>query len=181
MWPVTVPTLPMSGAIPQPMLLLMCHVWMLLLLRRFRPPLQPALVAGDLKSICKILDVFLTLKVLKTVPSSGDTAGFETRVPSDSDDVVDHESCSPTCSIANDVDDKNSRSDSTSETMVLDHGTGDAATQPSCDSINSNDTTCSDLVSVTGVEKDPADISNINKNIKNSVNDSNDNNVIGDR
>ena len=59
----------------------------------------------------------------------------------------------------------------------LDHGAGHAATQPSCDSINNNDTTCSELVSVFGVEKDPADISNINKNIENNVNDSNDSNV----
>ena len=41
------------------------------------------------------------------------------------------------------------------------------------DSINSNDTTCRDVISVIGVEKDPAYISNID----NSVNDSNDNNV----
>ena len=45
---------------------------------------------------------------------------------------------------------------------VLDHGASDAVTQPSCDSINSNDTTCSDVVIVIGVEKDPTDISNIN-------------------
>ena len=74
MWPVTEPTLPMSGALPQPMLLLMfllmCRVMMLLLLRRFRPPLQPQLVAGDLKSICKIVDVVLPLKVLEIVLSS---------------------------------------------------------------------------------------------------------------
>ena len=78
--------------------------------------------------------------------SSGDTGGCETIVPSDSDDVVDHESCGPTCSKVNDVDDKGRRSNSTSATRVLDHGAGDAATQSSCDSINSNDTTCSDVV-----------------------------------
>ena len=109
--------------------------------------------------------------------SSGDTAGCETIVPSGSDDVVDYESCGPTRSKDNDVNDKSSRNNSTRATGVLDHGAGDAATQPSCDSIGSNDTTCSDVVSVLGVEKDPADIRNINKIIYNSVHDSNDNNV----
>ena len=57
----------------------------------------------------------------------------------------------------------------------MDHGAGDAI-QPSCDSINGNDTASSDVVSLMGVEKDPA-ISKITKNIDNSVNDSSDNNV----
>ena len=70
MWPVTVPILPTFRALQRPMLLLMCQVWLLLLLRRFRPTLQLPLVAGDLKSICKIVDVFLPLKVFETVPSS---------------------------------------------------------------------------------------------------------------
>ena len=70
MWPVTVPILPTFGAPPRPMLLLMCQVWLLLLLRRFRPTFQLPLAAGDLKSICKIVDVFLPLKVFETVPSS---------------------------------------------------------------------------------------------------------------
>ena len=90
---------------------------------------------------------------------------------------MDHESCDPTLSKVNSVNDKSSRSNSTSATRVLDHGARDAATQPSCDSININDNTCRDVVSVIGVEKDPVDIRNINKNIENSVNDSNDNNV----
>ena len=67
--------------------------------------------------------------------SSGDTAGCETIAPSGSDDVVDHDSCGPTRSKVNDVNDKSSRSNSTSSTGVLDHGTGATATQPSCDSI----------------------------------------------
>jgi len=90
---------------------------------------------------------------------------------------VDHESCDPTLSKVNNVNDKSSRSNSTSATRVLDHGASDAATQPSCDSINSNDNTCRDVVSVIGVKKNPADIRNINKNIDNSVNHSNDNNA----
>ena len=57
----------------------------------------------------------------------------------------------------------------------MDHGAGDA-TQPRCDSINGNDTASSDVVSLMGVDKDPA-ISKITKNIDNSVNDSSDNNV----
>ena len=77
--------------------------------------------------------------------SSGDTAGCETLAPSGSEDVVDHESCDPTLSKVND---KSSRSNSTSATRVLDHGASNAATQPSCDSINSNDNTCRDVVSV---------------------------------
>ena len=43
--------------------------------------------------------------------------------------------------------------------------------------LNGNGTASGDVVSVTGVEKDPADISSINKNTDNSVNGSNDNNV----
>ena len=49
--------------------------------------------------------------------------------------------------------------------------------QPSCNSFGSNDTACSDAVSEIGVEKDPADISNISKNTDNNVNDNNDNDV----
>ena len=90
---------------------------------------------------------------------------------------MDQESCGPTRSKVNDVNDENSRSNSISAMKVLDHEAGVATTQPSWDSINSNDTTCRDVISVIGVEKDPADISNINKNIDNSVNDSNDNSV----
>ena len=106
--------------------------------------------------------------------SSGDTAGCETIVPSGSDDVVDHESCDPTLSKVN--NDKSSKSNGTSAMGVLDHGARDAM-QPSCNSIDSNDTACSDVVSENGVEKDPADISNISKNTDNNVNDNKDNNV----
>ena len=52
------------------MLLMMCEVWMLRLLERFRPPPQLPLVAGHLKLICTIVNVFLPLKVLETAPSS---------------------------------------------------------------------------------------------------------------
>mgnify|MGYP000568539082 CR=1 FL=1 len=93
--------------------------------------------------------------------SSGDTAGCEAIVPSGSDDNVDHESCGQTCFKVNDGNDK-SNSD---------------AMQPSCNSFDSNDTACSDNVSEIGVEKDPADISNVRKNTDNNVNDNNDNDV----
>ena len=108
--------------------------------------------------------------------SSGDTAGCDTIAPSGSDNVVDHESCDANLSKVNNVNDKSSKSNSTSAMEVLDHGARDAM-QPSCNSIDSNDTACSDVVSETGVEKDPADISNISKNTDNNVNDNNDNNV----
>ena len=49
--------------------------------------------------------------------------------------------------------------------------------QPSCDCINGNDTGSSDIVSVTGVEKNPAFISSVNKNIDICVNDNSDNKV----
>ena len=105
--------------------------------------------------------------------TSGDTAGCETIVPSGSDDVVDHESCGQTCSKVNDGNDK---SNNISAIGVLDHGARDAM-QPSCNSFDSNDTACSDVVSKIGVEKDPAVISYISKNADNNVNDNNDNDV----
>ena len=43
--------------------------------------------------------------------------------------------------------------------------------------MNSNGNTCRVVASVIGIEKDPAGNRNINKNIENSVNDINDNNV----
>ena len=49
--------------------------------------------------------------------------------------------------------------------------------QPTWDGINGNDIANSDVVIVFGVEKDPAHIGNITKNIDNTVNDSNDNNM----
>ena len=109
---------------------------------------------------------------------SGDTAGSEKITPPGSDDVVDHEASGPAHSSVNDVNGTgtSSSSKSKSATGALDHGASDAM-QPCCDSINGNDTTSRDSVSVTGAEKDPTDISSINKNIDNSVNDSSDNNV----
>ena len=75
---------------------------------------------------------------------------------------MDHEACGSACSKVNDVNDTSSRSKSKRATEVLDHSADDA-TQPSCDIIHGNDTARSDVVSLIGVEKDPADISNINK------------------
>ena len=61
-------------------------------------------------------------------------------------------------------------------TGAIDHAAS-VVTQPSFSSVNGNDTASSDVVIVFGVEKNPADIGNINMNIDNSVNDSNDNNI----
>ena len=66
----------------------------------------------------------------------------------------------------------NSRTKEKSATGTIDHATSDV-TQPSFDSVNGNDTASGDVVVAFGVEKDPADIGNINKNIHSSVNDSN--------
>ena len=82
-------------------------------------------------------------------------------------------SCAQICAKVNDGNDK---SNSTSAMAVLDHGARDAM-QPSCNSIDSSDTACGDVVSEIGVEKDPFDVSNIGKNDDNNVNDNNDNNV----
>ena len=49
--------------------------------------------------------------------------------------------------------------------------------QPNYDGINGNDTASSDTISVTGVEKDPVNISSVNKNVDNSMNDNSDNKV----
>ena len=49
--------------------------------------------------------------------------------------------------------------------------------QPNCVDINGNDTASSDTISVTGVEKDPVNISSVNKNVDNSMNDNSDNKV----
>ena len=70
----------------------------------------------------------------------------------------------------------NSRTKDKSATGAIDDAAS-VVTQPSFDSVNGNDTASSDVVIVFGVEKNPADIGNINMNIDNSVNDSNDNNI----
>ena len=41
--------------------------------------------------------------------------------------------------------------------------------RPSSDGINGNDTSISDTISVTGVEKDPVNISSVNMNVDNKV------------
>ena len=70
----------------------------------------------------------------------------------------------------------NSRTKDKSATGAIDHAASDV-TQPSFDSVNGSDTTSSNIVIVFGVEKDPAHIGNITKNIDNSINDSNVNNI----
>ena len=78
----------------------------------------------------------------------------------------------------NDCNDNNinSRKKDKSGIGVIDHAASDVR-QPSCDGINGNDTASSDTISVTGVEKDPINISSVNKKVDNSVNDSSDNKV----
>ena len=49
--------------------------------------------------------------------------------------------------------------------------------QPSCDGINGNNTASSDSISGTGVEKDPVNISSVNNNVDNSMNDNSDDKV----
>ena len=49
--------------------------------------------------------------------------------------------------------------------------------QPSCVEINGNDTASNDTISVTGVEKDPVNISSVNKNDDNSMIDNSDNKI----
>jgi len=70
----------------------------------------------------------------------------------------------------------NSRTKDKSATGAIDYAISDV-TQPSFDSVNSSDTASSNIVIVFGVEKDPAHIGNITKNIDNSFNDSNDNHI----
>ena len=74
------------------------------------------------------------------------------------------------------INDMSSRRKDKSAIGVIDHATSDVM-QPSCDGINGNDTASSDTISVTGVEKDPVNISSVKKNVDNSVNDSSDNKV----
>ena len=59
---------------------------------------------------------------------------------------------------------------------VIDHAVSDAM-QPNCVEMNDNDTAINDTISVTGVEKDPVNISSVNKNVDNSMNDNSGNKV----
>ena len=70
----------------------------------------------------------------------------------------------------------NSRRKDQSVIGVIDHAVSDVM-QPSCDGINANDTTSSDTISVTGVEKEPINISSVNKKVDNSINGNSDNKV----
>jgi len=70
----------------------------------------------------------------------------------------------------------NSRRKGKSAIGIIDHAVSDAM-QPNCDGINGNDTANSDAISVTGVKKDPINISSVNKNVDNSMNDKSDNKV----
>ena len=49
--------------------------------------------------------------------------------------------------------------------------------QPSCVEMNGNDTASNDTISVTEVEKDPVNVSSVNKKIDNSMNNNSDNKI----
>ena len=68
----------------------------------------------------------------------------------------------------------NSRTKDKSATGAIDQGASDV-THPSFDSVDG--TASGNVAIVFGVEKDPTHIGNITKNIDNSLNDSNDNNI----
>ena len=70
----------------------------------------------------------------------------------------------------------NSRRKDKSAIGVIDHAVSDVM-HPSFDSVNANDTASGNVVIVFGVGKDPTHCGNITKNIDNSINDSNDNNI----
>ena len=70
----------------------------------------------------------------------------------------------------------NSRRKDKSAVGVIDHAVSDVM-RSSSDGINGNDTAISDTISVTGVEKDPVNISSVNMNVDNSINDNSDNKV----
>ena len=70
----------------------------------------------------------------------------------------------------------NSRRKDKSAVGVIDHAVSDVM-RPSSDGINGNDTAISDTISVTGVQKDPVNISSVNMNVDNSINDNSDNKV----
>ena len=59
---------------------------------------------------------------------------------------------------------------------VIDHAVSDVM-QPNCVEMNDNDTASNDTISVTGVEKDPVNISSVNNNVDNSMNDNSGNKV----
>ena len=49
--------------------------------------------------------------------------------------------------------------------------------QPNCVEMNGNDTASNETISVTEVEKDPVNISSVNKNVDDSMNDNSDNKI----
>lgn len=70
----------------------------------------------------------------------------------------------------------NSRRKDKSAIGVIDHAVSEVM-QPNCVEINGHDTASNDTISVTGVEKDPVNISSVNKNGDNSMNDNSDNKI----
>ena len=143
---VSVRTLPMSGALPQPNLDVSGTDASAAeeVLAFSSAPISSWESQVDLhNSECVSASEGLRDSSITSMPqlfsSSGDTAGSETIAPSGSDDVVDLEACGPARSKVNDVNDTSSRSKSKSATGVFNHGASDPM-QPSCDSINGNDT-----------------------------------------
>ena len=70
----------------------------------------------------------------------------------------------------------NSRRKDKSAVGVIDHAVSNVK-QPNCVEINGNDTASNETISVTEVEKDPVNISSVNKNVDNSMNDNSDNKI----
>ena len=70
----------------------------------------------------------------------------------------------------------NSRRKVKSAIGVIDHAVSDVM-QPNCVEFHGNDTASIDAISVTGVGKDPVNISSVNNNVNNSMNDNSDNKI----
>ena len=70
----------------------------------------------------------------------------------------------------------NSRRKVKSAIGVIDHAVSDVM-QPNCVEFHGNDTASNDAISVTGVGKDPVNISSVNNNVNNSMNDNSDNKI----
>ena len=70
----------------------------------------------------------------------------------------------------------NSRRKDKSAIGVIDHAVSDVM-QPNCVEMNDNYTASNETISVTEVEKDPVNISSVNKNVDISMNDNSDNKI----
>ena len=75
-----------------------------------------------------------------------------------------------------DGDNINSRRKDKSAIGVIDHAVSDVM-QLNCVEMNGNDTASNDTIRVTEVEKDPVNISSVNKKVDNSMNDNSDDKI----